>query len=192
MSDYRDVQIDIVCTDINKDIAPEYASHLQVRAICNPDMRTTEAQNYMCRNALAGHILPISDDMEFFPNTISRAVEALYKNFPDTDGVVGINTVNFEANDTSIMLIGDKFTHRFPSRMIYFPEYRHFGADTELGEFAKRTGRFVFCPEAQVKHFHPVSGESVDETHLHARRYLDVDLRLLKDRQEKSLAWGKA
>lgn len=190
-STLHDIKVVILCTNFAKDVEYQPKNH-RIEIIQNPDMRVTEAQNFMIRNYAEGHVLPISDDMEFDPAAIGAAQYYLIEFFPDSDGVVGLNTVNFDAKDTSIMLIGEKFINRFPDRKIYFPGYKHFGADTELGNFAKRIGRFQFIRDAMVRHFHPACGVPLDETHYHGRKYLNEDLKLFEERERGRLVWGRA
>lgn len=183
----------VLCCDIDVDFDPlDHEKDHRVHILEEPKMRVTEAQNFMIRYHSKGHVLPISDDMIFKPNAIACAQYYLLEYFPDGDGVLGLKTENFDAKDTSVMLLGEKFIQRFPDRQVYFPGYKHFGADTELGEFAKSIGRFRFCPEAVVTHFHPVSGYPIDETHKHGRQYLREDLQLFEDRKQNKLVWGKA
>ena len=90
------------------------------------------------------------------------------------------------------MLIGDKFRRRLPYGQIFYPGYKHFGADLELGYLAKKTGRFYFCEQAGVKHYHPTASRLCpeDQTHIHARRFLKADIELLNDRLQKGICWG--
>jgi GT2 family glycosyltransferase len=69
----------------------------------------------------------------------------------------------------SYMLVGKKFFDQRLGRKLFYPEYRHFFADTELGEYAKSIGRFMFCEEAQITHYHPSTGAQADATHTEGR-----------------------
>ena len=118
------------------------------------------------------HILPISDDIVFDPGAIKNAVSALNSAFPDGDGVIGFDIKNMKETDKcpyAFMLIGRKFFNDRLGRVLFNPEYRHFFADVELGEFAERLGRFRKCPEARITHFHPSTGAPADSTHTAGR-----------------------
>jgi hypothetical protein len=85
--------------------------------------------------------------------------------FPDHDGIVGLNVVNFKAAAHAFMLVGRKFFQDRLKRQLFHPGYRHFYADIELGMFAESLGKFKVCPEAKINHFHPVVGAVMDATH---------------------------
>jgi hypothetical protein len=133
-------------------------------------------QNYLSGFLQPGsHLLPISDDIVFEPKAIENAVFALNAAFPDGDGVIGFDIKNMTEKDKSpyaFMLIGNKFLSETLNGIPFFKGYRHFYADTELGELAASMGKFITCKEAGIIHFHPSAGHAADATHL-------------KDRQEK-------
>lgn len=119
------------------------------------------------------HVLPISDDIVFKPGAIATAVQTLLTAFPDGDGVIGFNVTNMQGKDRcpyAYMLVGNKFFNDRLKRVLFPHEYRHFYADVELGEMAERLGRFRFCPEAGLIHFHPSAGYPADATHTRLRQ----------------------
>jgi hypothetical protein len=118
------------------------------------------------------HILPISDDIVFEPGAIQTALNALNFHFPDSDGVIGFNIKNMTEKDKSpyaFMLVGSKFFNERLNRVLFYPQYRHFFADTELGEYADSIGRFKFCEQAMLTHYHPSTGAPADATHIRNR-----------------------
>ena len=125
-----------------------------------PNKSVIECQNFMAAD-MCGHKLPIADDVEFDKGSIRKALDIL------EDGVVGFNVTNMTSTDTSFMLISEQYYNKYG---LFFPEYKHFFADTEYGEQAKARGKFKFCKEATMKHYHPCSGAKIDETYKHARR----------------------
>lgn len=153
-------------------------------------------QNYLSRFIQPGsHLLPISDDIVFEPGAIERAVQALKASFPDGDGVVGFDIRNMGEKDKSsyaFMLIGSKFLSDTLKGVPFFKGYRHFYADTELGELASRMGKFISCKEAGVIHFHPSSGHAADATHLSGRQEKWEHDHALYEARKKCLENGPA
>jgi len=132
-------------------------------------------------------VLYASDDIEFAPDCISKAVQALSENFPDGDGVIGLKQQNRPYGSKSAFgLVGNKFINRFPDRQIFCPKYIHYGSDTEIAVFARTLGRFMFCEEAILLH-----AKLKDETDRLARTVLKKDDILRKDREAKGLIWGQ-
>lgn len=118
------------------------------------------------------HLLPASDDIAFMPDSIKIAEKTLWEKFPDTDGVIGFNICNMKEKDKSIyafMLIGNKFLRNRLLRKPFYEEYQHFYADTETGMFADKLGKFFYCEEAKIEHYHPCTGVPADKTHLENR-----------------------
>ena len=141
-----------------------------------PNSSVIECQNRMARN-MHGHKLPIADDVEFDKGSIRKALNIL------EDGVVGFNVTNMQSTDTSFMLISEEYYNKYG---LFYEEYKHFFADTEYGEQAKKRGKFKFCKEATMKHYHPSSGAKIDNTHKYARRngIWQHDYNLYKERNQ--------
>ena len=119
------------------------------------------------------HVLAIADDIIFEPGAIQEAVDTLNDAFPDGDGIIGLNITNMRNDQKcpyAFMLVGSKFFNERLARVLFFPGYRHFFADMELGEYAESLGRFRFCSEARVIHFHPSTGAPADRTHTEGRQ----------------------
>lgn len=149
-----------------------------------------EIQNNLAYLApYCSHVLPIPDDIIFEPGAIKTAVSALNTHFPDGDGVIGFDIRNMSEKDKSpyaFMLIGNRFFNEFLDRKLLFHEYRHFFADTELGEYAERFGRFKICKEAGLIHFHPSTGALADATHSNGRQEKwEHDHRIYQNRKKK-------
>ena len=138
---------------------------------------------------LSDCILYATDDIEFYPNAIEDAVETLYKNFPDGDGVVGFRQED-EHHPSGVALVGRKFYERYPSGLLFNPEYYHFAAQ-EVHWLAAKYDKFIHMEEVGLKHFHPgYYEEEMDSTHLDARKFYDRDHKLMAIRQNAGLIWG--
>jgi len=159
----------------------------------HPDLTVVECQNWVAARTKYANFLPISDDVKFEPKTLEIAERQLRFKFKDTDGVVGLNQYDVPGGtDTAFLLIGKKFLSRFPNYQPFCPDYKHFAADTELGNFSKKLGLYSFCQEARVEHLHPCTGKrGIDDTHTQSRRFLQEDLALFKKRKEQNLVWGR-
>lgn len=148
--------------------------------------------NWVVRNRVKSHWLQGLDDLIFYPEALQEAVNCLEEKYPEYDGVVGLNQFNIPQYQFSIPLVGKKFLERFPDKKPFYEKYYHFGADTELGLFAKSLDKFWFCKEAKVFHNHPaIERREEDETHKLARVNIQNDLKLLKKRKKNKNFWGR-
>lgn len=136
-------------------------------------------------------IISCSDDMEFFPETISHVIYAMEKNFPDTEGVIGLKQIEFD-NEGTLFAFGQKFLQRFPNKWAFCPDYKALYFDTELYDFAISSGLFVFCHDALVHHYHPSAyPKEMDDTHKIGRVLSQNDSFVYEQRKAKGLLWGK-
>lgn len=155
--------------------------------------------NNFVKDSLADAVLFLCDDTELDPECLVAASECLRTRFPDGDGVVGLNVTNYPPSwpeaitQYGFRLVGRKFHERFPHGQAYCPEYYRFYVDTEMGEYAKETGKFVFCADAKLQHFHPdAPGGVLDKTHYANRGEKQVwDNEIWKARQAKGYLWGR-
>lgn len=135
----------------------------------------------------------ICDDMEMQEGCLKSAFECFNKNFPDLDGLVGFNQVNIpDGCQVAACMVGRKFAERFPNRIVYCPEYHHFGVDVECLEYAKSVNKYVYCPEAKVYHHHPAHSDyKQDGTYKLLRKFAVNDHSIQAERKAKGLVWGK-
>lgn len=184
-----DVRVGAVCgDDLPSDIPTRIAERISFEfSIDTPVI----IQNVLAGKS-RGHVLPISDDIVFDKGAIQTALDALDLHFPDSDGVVGFNIKNMTEKDKSpyaFMLIGETFFNERLGRVLFYTGYKHFFADTELGEYADSVGKFKFCAEAMLTHFHPSTGTPADATHTKNRgEKWQHDHRLYQDRKK---SWQK-
>lgn len=155
--------------------------------------------NYFTKNYLEATkdaILWCVDDLEFYPNTLEKAVKYFEQNFPDTDGVVGINHrcpghPKYDGKPYAFCMIGKKFIERYPDRQACSPFYTFWRQDEELYLYANSLNKFVFCKEALVNHYHPSFFGEIDETHKLSRgKIWEEDNKMFIDRQKRNKIWG--
>ena len=156
--------------------------------ICNGN--PVPVQIYLAQESSStSHVLPISDDIIFETGAIQAAVNDLKSAFPDLDGIIGFDVKNMKQKDKSpyaYMLVGSKFFNEHLNRSLFNPEYHHFYADMELGEYAEKIGRFKTCHEAGIIHFHPAVGYIPDNTYLENRQEKwSHDYKIYMDRKQK-------
>lgn len=154
--DYADIHI-YACD--NEDVPKEIINRNKIIVFFDKDITVIAAQNEMAKWSI-GHILPTSDDVEFMPGAIDIAYSLVLHHGGDI--VVGFRTENMKSNDDAFVMVGRKF---YEQHGLYHDGYRHFYADTELGDKAKRLNKFIYCNEALLKHYHPAVTGVSDATH---------------------------
>lgn len=151
-----------------------------------------------CRNSVLAenrfkdyNVLYAVDDVIFKPGSIDAAINELYENFPDTDGVIGFRQDGNNFHSTGMALVGSKFVDRYPDRQLFYPGYFHFAAQ-EIYWHADKLGKFKQGSEAVcVEHFHPQRNDvKVDQTHIEARKHKKEDMNLINKRLDAGLIWG--
>lgn len=166
-----DVQCRIMILATKEEDIP-YAVRRDPRAvwIINPNLSVIEAQILMAQLSL-GDIIPISDDITFDAGSISKAESVLYD--PQVglcgDGVVGFKVRNMECKDYAYCLVGRKFLSQTLRGKLYHDGYKHFFADQELGDVAKRERKFRVAHDATIFNYHPIAGFPEDATHTDGR-----------------------
>jgi hypothetical protein len=185
-----DAQIKIGCRSVAEDIPLGILKDKRI-AISVFSEDPVPVQNALGVTAPIGsHVLPISDDIVFAEGAIQNALKCLEDSFENDCGVVGFKIANMDEKNASpyaYMLIGSVFFTDILKRKLFWHEYKHFYADTELGNFAKWLDRFIVCNDAEVMHFHPSAGYPADYTHTNRRHekwkhdYRIYEERLLQD-----------
>ena len=66
--------------------------------------------------------------------------------------------------------------------------------DVETFQYADKLGKFKFCKEATLKHYHPAFCKNeLDETHNLIRgKMLREEKKIFLDRQKRSVIWGES
>jgi len=119
----------------------------------------------------------LGDDTIPQPGYLQMALEAM-KSLPDEWGVVGLNDetkrilpTHWVADKRMLPLIGGDF---------FYTGYKHLFCDNELFIRSSELKKYVHCPEAVVKHLHPLfcpdlnlQDKFYDSVYNHKSRYLD-------------------
>ena len=171
------------------------SSYTDIRIIVMPDLRRmwpVALMNEAFGMSTADVVFPISDDIVFKKDTIRNGYHSLKVMYEDDDGVVGIKQEGLD-NDTGLLMIGRTFLERFPEKKAFCPSYKALYCDTEIGNFAKSLGLFVFCEDAVAIHKHPaIDPKYMDETHRVCRQHLAEDIKTFERRQLDELTWGES
>lgn len=198
---YSNVRVYILWTDFNE--MTRYVRQFQhdTRVIIQQTdySKVSTCWNDFVKQSDAGLILFLCDDCALEPDCLTNASNALHKHFPDGDGIIGLNVTNYPPSwpeaitQYGFRLVGKKFHARFPEGQAYCPEYYRFYVDTEMGMYSKLVGKFAFCEDARMQHFHPnAPGGTLDETHYANRGEKQKwDNEIWKARQAKGYLWGK-
>jgi len=124
------------------------------------------------------------------PNFLLNALKAMIKNFPDMDGLVGLNdkywhgefATHWLASKKLLPMLGGEFFHT---------GYKHLGCDNELTERCKMISRYIWAEDAVVYHDHPVQSgfQDKDMDDVYRLAYdtenMKQDLTLLQERAKE-------
>ncbi len=198
---YPNVRVFILLSDQNElfRYARQYRSDTRVRCEMTDYSKVSNCWNNFITRSEADLVLFLCDDCSLNVDCLTNAVKAMQTHFPDGDGVIGLNVDNYPPSwpeaitQYGFRLVGRKFHARFPKGQAYCPEYYRFYVDTEMGEYSKLVGKFCFCEEARMQHFHPnAPGGTLDDTHYANRGVKQKwDNEIWNARQAKGYLWGK-
>ena len=192
INEYKD-KIIWICFDGNMDSLKEireYSPGPNINFVFNKRRRDVVISYNKIMGMIknSGAILYASDDLVFYPQTITIAVNQLQRMFPDTDGVIGLNQYQdgrMKGRKYAFALMGRKFVERYPDYMVFCPDYIHFNSDREIGFHAKTLNRFHFCPEAKIVHI-----RLKDNTTALGRVVYARDKAVYRERQARKILWG--
>jgi len=148
--------------------------------------------NWCLQNSDAHAMMYLNDDVTVLPDTLDNVEKAFTQLAPDFDAVLGINQVNLPEGsklESAFGVIGLEYAKRFKDKNVWCLDYSRFYADKELMLYARKIGRFYYCPEIQINHYHG-SFYGEDDTHKKVRQFLSKDKQTFNLRQEKGLLWG--
>ncbi len=198
---YPNVRVYILWTDFNEMVrySKQYAYDPRVILQETDYSKVSTCWNNFVKQSGAGLILFLCDDCALDPDCLVNAVKAMQEQFPDGDGLIGLNVDNYPPSwpeaitQYGFRLVGKKFHKRFPPGQAYCPEYYRFYVDTEMGEYSKFMGKFFFAEGAVMQHFHPnAPGGTLDQTHYDNRgEKQQWDIETWKARQEAGYLWGR-
>ncbi len=96
------------------------------------------------------------------PGFLREAVFTMIREFPDLDGLVGLNDGYWEGEFATHWLASKKLLPLLDGEF-FNTEYFHTGCDNELTERCRKAGKYVWAPQAEVFHDHPVQKGFHDE-----------------------------
>jgi len=144
--------------------------------------------------------LNLVDDVELDENCIQLAVNNLLSNYPDSDGVIGINQIcpnhpEYTFQPSGQILIGRKFLERYKEveYQVCAKEYLQWRQDLETYEYSNTLGKFILGTNALIKHYHPsFIKKELDNTHFLIRGdIINKDRKIYNERQKRGLIWGQ-
>ena len=74
-------------------------------------------------------LIYLNDDVLLYEDTLDELFKTYQKYFPDFDGVMGINQINLPKEKTiktAFGVIGREYSHRFPNKQIFCPDFSRF------------------------------------------------------------------
>lgn len=155
----------------------------------------TEINNKILHVSECDITLILADHIVIQEGCVESIENAFADKFPDLDGCVGLSVSNMPplpgVREYCFLAIGSKFLDRFPMRVAYCPDYYHFFADTELGEYAKSIDKFHYAEEAELYTYHPnANNAGRDSTHRASRKHMGRDIETREERVNRGLLWG--
>jgi tetratricopeptide (TPR) repeat protein len=161
----------------------------------------TQIVNELFGKSTGDIVIMAADHLEFRPQCVDIIREAFTQQFPDLDGVVGLNLVNLphleRISEYCFLALGRKFIERFTAngkyQGVFCPEYYHFYGDTEFGLYAEKAGKFHYDERAAVFTWHPNAGNAQrDRTYSASRSRKGFDDAMWRLRQARNLYWGES
>jgi glycosyltransferase involved in cell wall biosynthesis len=144
--------------------------------------------------------LMLCDDVELHKNSLETAVHALKRAGSDT--VIGFSqecpgTPNYTFKPYGQTLMGKEFIESFKDvdYQVCCPDYFHWFQDQEMYEHMNSIGKFVYCEEAVLNHYHPCFVKSeMDSTHdiVRGNSISAIDRSTFEQRKSKGLRWGNS
>ena len=172
-----------------------FASIDQIRLNLNTEYKVPEFWNRYLNTCSGDILVYLNDDILFYPDTISKIESYYLKYFPNLDGIIGFNQSNLKSStnvEAAFGAIGKNYKKRFLDGKVWCEDYYRLYADKELELFAKSIGKFHYCPEIEIIHYHPAFNKTwEDNTHNDVRKYLAGDRETFKKRQAMGLLWGR-
>jgi len=122
------------------------------------------------------------------PNFLILAVLKMIKEFPEMDGLVGLNDMHWHGEFATHFLISKKLLPYLDNE-IFYHGYYHCGVDNELTERCRKIGKYVWCEEAKLKMKNLSSDGTINRDKVYNFSYnaehLKHDKELLKKRSQE-------
>lgn len=158
----------------------------------------TTCINELLAAVSADVVFLLGDHIVFHERTVEEVLNRFASN--PVIGAVGMRIENLppaSASPYAFMALSRRFLNRFKMRNgrweVFCPDYYHFCADTELGEYAESIGAFHFAASATITTHSPAAGNAAtDETYRAGRTNKAADMDIRRKRQAAGLLWGKS
>ena len=174
----------------------KYGTHPWLKyRLYEPEFHAAEFWNSHLKTCDADIFMYLTDDVQLHPGCLSTARTRYLLNFPNFDGVLGLNQANFPPNVKAAQgafgMIGKNYFNQFPDNAVFCQDFYCMYVDSEMELLARKHNRFYFSQEAKLDHFHPAVNPSyMDETNKHIRRFQGKDDKVWKERRRRGLLWG--
>lgn len=124
--------------------------------------------NEALRLSHGDYIFCAGDDARFFPDWLTyakRVLEGMGEN-----ACVGINDqLNARHDFSTTFLFDRKFVKESMGGVVAAPIVKYYCADNVITDLARKVGRWAYCPESVVQHWHPAAGrreaDATDASH---------------------------
>ena len=127
-------------------------------------------------------VMFLGDDTIPQKNFLFHAVASMHKNFPDLDGLIGLNDMYWKGEFATHWLASKKLLPYLGGEFFH-TGYNHLSCDNELTEMCRKAGKYYWEERAKVYHDHPgVHGWSDETYDKHYRRVYQFDT-MRKDRE---------
>ena len=141
---------------------------------------------YMCKTP---YFVIMADDMEVTEDGwLEKGLESFKQKFSDGIGIMCFDDGIQHGRIFTHGLSSKRFVH-YAGGYLYFPKYIHYGGDNELSSWAKHVGKYHYCPEIKVNHYHPTNKNSDlvnknDDTYTLSEKFNHQDQQLKKARKK--------
>ena len=121
---------------------------------------------------------------------VGYAVMSMYDNFPQGDGLIGLNDGYWQLGEIATHFLISKQLLPYLGGEIFYTGYSHCGCDNELTERCRMIDKYRWCKEALVYHDHPMQdGYKTEEDDVYKVAYDPVarqkDEELLEQRSKE-------
>ena len=183
--DYKDIQT-IIIVDGNEEMLKQVPTENATVLFNETRMDWIYSMNRGLRETKdTDATMYASDDLEFPPYAVSKAVKEMRARFPDGDGLIALKQ-SCAGVDSAFGLIGKAFIDHFPDRAVFCSDYIHYVSDVEIGQYAKSIKKFYMCEEVILKHHRPK-----DKTRELGLEVFGIDRATRAERARKGLLWGR-
>jgi len=126
-------------------------------------------------------VMFLGDDTIPQKNFLIHAINAMRRQFPDMDGLIGLNDMYWHGEWATHWLASKKLLPYLGGEFFH-TGYYHLACDNELSDMCRKIGKFYWCEIAKVLHDHPGTHNWSEETYdKHYRRVYEFD-RMKHDR----------